>query len=114
MDEFCRLAGVCLQRFLRQNGRAELREDVLRKMCEGIWRVAVREGLPRPLEAGEDGEPGEMAAPEVSRLMALALEGVAWPAESGEPGTPVRQLLKACLQPEFRNCRESYREVVRG
>ncbi len=27
---------------------------------------------------------------------------------------PARQLLKACLNPEFRQCRDSYREVVDG
>ncbi|HWA85155.1 MAG TPA: hypothetical protein VG710_02940 [Opitutus sp.] len=65
-------------------------------------------GLPAPLAAADMGRPGEMSAEEVAPIAARVLAGAA---HAAALATPVRQLVKACFQPEFRKCRESYREV---
>ncbi|HWA08229.1 MAG TPA: hypothetical protein VG838_02060 [Opitutaceae bacterium] len=111
---FVALAGGCVQRFLAQNGRPELPQAFLTDYATRLWRVAGAAGWPRPLGDGESGEPGEMPAERAEELAAQVFAGLGSPDRRADLATPTRQLLKACLQPEFRQCRESYREVVEG
>jgi hypothetical protein len=53
------------------------------------------------------GNPGEMADAEVGPLVDELLEGSP---RKDDLAVPVRQLIKACFHPEFRRCRDSYRE----
>jgi hypothetical protein len=70
--------------------------------------VIAARGLPRPLRANERGEPGEMSAVEVDPLVGTVLAGIDC---ADEWRTVTRQLIKACFHPEFKTCRESYREI---
>jgi hypothetical protein len=111
---FVALAGNCVRRFLQQNGQAPLPEAFLAGYAAWLWRVVRDAGLPRPLGPDESGEPGEMPPERATELAARVFAGMAWPERHPELDVPTRQLLKACLQPEFRQCRESYHEVVDG
>lgn len=111
---FAALAGRCLQRFLVQNGRLPLPERLLADYTARLWTVVNGAGWPRPLPPAEAGAPGEMPAERVAGLMAKIFAGSELSGRRAELDTPTRQLLKACLQPEFRQCRDSYREVVAG
>jgi len=111
---FAALAGRCLQRFLVQNGRSPLPERLLADYTARLWTVVNGAGWPRPLRPAEAGAPGEMPAERVAGLMAEVFAGSELSGRRAELDTPTRQLLKACLQPEFRQCRDSYREVVAG
>lgn len=62
--------------------------------------------LPAPLPPGEVGRPGGVAEAELTRLVAAVLPPNADPFLA----EVARQLFKACLYPEFTQCRDSYRE----
>jgi hypothetical protein len=111
---FALLAGNCVRRFFAQNDRPPLPEKLLLEYTARLWVVVNEEGWPRPLASAESGEPGEMQADRVARLSAKIFQGLELFGRQAELDTPTRQLLKACLQPEFRQCRDSYREVVAG
>jgi hypothetical protein len=111
---FAGLIGACVRRFLAQNGRPPLPETLLAEYAARLWAVVHEAGLPCPLAAGESGKPGEMPADRVAALSVKIFHGLELPGRHADLDTPTRQLLKACLQPEFRQCRDSYREVVDG
>ena len=106
-EEFSRLVGAVLGRFLAQNGRAGMTEAWGRAAGARLWAVGAERGLPPALAAGECGTPGGMSEAEVAPLVAgvLGAECDEWLA------TAVKQVVKACLYPEFTVCRESFREV---
>ncbi|MSU70071.1 MAG: hypothetical protein EXS39_04705 [Opitutaceae bacterium] len=111
---FAALAGSCLRRFFRQNGLSPLPKTLPAEFLARVWAVVEEAGWPRPLAGPEQGEPAEMAADRVADLAARVFAGLAFPERHAELVVPTRQLLKACLQPEFRRCRESYHEVIDG
>ncbi|MES1167091.1 MAG: hypothetical protein ABUL68_03735 [Pseudomonadota bacterium] len=111
---FAGLVGTCVRRFLAQNDRPPLPDPWLAEYAARLWAVVNAAGLPRPLAAGESAEPGEMPADRVVALSARIFHGLDLPGRHADLDTPTRQLLKACLQPEFRQCRDSYREVTDG
>jgi hypothetical protein len=111
---FAALAGKCVQRFLAQNGQAPLADDFLTEYAVRLWRVVREAGLPPPLAPDASGEPGELPAERTAELAAGIFAGLPLPERHLDLDVPTRQLLKACLQPEFRQCRESYHEVVDG
>jgi hypothetical protein len=111
---FAVLVAACLRRFLAQNGRPALPEGVLADYGARLWATVNEAGLPRPLPESAPGAPAEMPPERVAGLAAKIFRGLALPERHADLDTPTRQLLKACLQPEFRRCRESYREVIDG
>jgi hypothetical protein len=111
---FTALVGTCLQRHAAQNDQPPLPEALLADYGRRLWAVVNDAGRPRPLAESESGEPGEMRPDRVRVLTLEIFNGLGWPERQGDLATPTRQLLKACLQPEFRQCRESYREVTDG
>lgn len=111
---FVALAGKCVRRFLAQNGQAPLSDDFLTDYTARLWRVVNAAGLPPPLANDAAGEPGEMPSERAAELAAQVFAGLASTERHADLDVPTRQLLKACLQPEFRQCRESYHEVVEG
>jgi hypothetical protein len=108
-EEFSRLVGAVLGRFFAQNGREGMTEARGREAGARLWAAVAERGLPRALAADEEGAPGGMSEEEVAPLVARALgaERDEWLA------TAVKQLVKACLYPEFTVCRESFREVAK-
>ncbi|HVU22864.1 MAG TPA: hypothetical protein VHE13_01990 [Opitutus sp.] len=104
--EFERWVARVLRRFCAQNGIAAA--DDVQWMAARLGEEIGRRGLPPPLATADMGAPGEMTAEEVAPIAGRVLAGVA---HVDALATPVRQLVKACWQPEFRKCRDSYREV---
>ena len=72
-----------------------------------MWSLIAERGLPRALTPAEQGEPGELSEEECAPLVARALGG----ANDLLLATAARQLVKACFHPEFKKCRDSFREV---
>lgn len=98
-----------LMRFYAQNGRPVPPHEVLTALAERLLAVIRERGLPPPLAQHDAGTPGGISEAELSPLVTRVL------GEISDELLPdaVRQLLKACLYPEFSPCRESYREVSR-
>jgi hypothetical protein len=66
-------------------------------------------GWPRPLAAGECGEPGGLSDEVIGPLVVRVLAG-----STDELLTNgVKQLVKACCYPEFTVCRDSFREPTK-
>lgn len=107
-DEFGRLVGAVLRRFYVQNGQPPPPDAEVAAFGANLWSLVLARGLPRPLAAGERGEPGGMSEAECAPLVANVLAGSldALRAEAA------RQLVKACFYPEFTTCRDSYRQVL--
>jgi hypothetical protein len=106
-NEFGRLVGAILRRFWIQNAQPPPTDAEVATLAANLWSLVVRRGLPRPLAAGECGEPGGMSEAEWAPLVAHVLGGPA----DGLRAEAARQLVKACFYPEFTACRDSFRLV---
>jgi len=104
--EFAALVATMLERYGAQNSLAIPPREELVAVAERLRALVIERGLPRPLAALEEGAPGESNDAEMAPLVARVMDGA--PAVLA---TPVKQLVKACFYPEFRKCRESYRET---
>ena len=98
---------LMLVRSARQNGLAPLNELEIERFGTRLVQLIESQGLPPRLRADEMGEPGEMSPERVTLLVAAVLEGSE---RFADLATVTRQFIKACFYPEFRKCRESYRE----
>jgi hypothetical protein len=106
-EVFSRLVGAVLARFCAQNARPPPPDAKIAAFGARLWALVEERGLPRPLAPAERGAPGEMTDEECAPLVARVLDG----AQDELPATAARQLVKACFYPEFRTCRDSFREV---
>ena len=104
--EFRLRAGAVLQRFAAQNGAPAFSDAEIAGFTGRLWALVRERGLPRPLAAHERGTPGEMTDAECAPLV----ERVAGTAPGALSGEAARQLVKACFYPEFKTCRDSFRE----
>lgn len=107
-DEFERIVTAVLLRFYAQASRPAPTAELPRFVAQ-LKDLIVERGLPRPLPDDECGAPGGMSEAECAPLVARAIAGLS------DPLLPdlARQLVKACFYPEFRICRDSFREVAR-
>jgi hypothetical protein len=105
-EEFRRAVATVLARFARQNGAA-IDAAAAERFAAQLERLIEELGLPAPPWEGEIGAPGKLEKSEVRRLVEMALEGVR---SSAVLDDAAKQLVKACFYPEFRVCRDSYRE----
>jgi len=105
--EFRRIVAAVLGRFFAQNGATVPKAAEADVFAARLCALVAERGLPRPIDDGEAGQPGGMSetecAPLVARIVASACDPLLQEA--------ARQLVKACFYPEFRNCRDSFREV---
>jgi len=107
-EAFLEAVQQALGRYAAQNGISPWPANELRGVGERLWALMAERGLPPPLPPGEMGAPGELSAEEVAPLVAAALAATA---DAAKLAKPVQQLVKACFYPEFRKCRDSYRET---
>lgn len=107
-QEFSRLVDAVVTRFFAQNNRTPPGESGLTAFAERLWALVGARGLPRPLAREERGEPGEMSDEECAPLVARVMGAESDPLLA----TAARQLVKACFYPEFKTCRDSFREVA--
>jgi hypothetical protein len=105
--EFERLVGAVLTRWLGQNGRSSFDPAAIAGFAHRLWLVVRERGLPLPLPAGECGAPGGMPEGECSQLVARVVGS----SSDSFLLDAARQLVKTCFYPEFRNCRDSFRET---
>jgi len=106
-DEFRAAVVAILERFAAQTGEPALEASVAVDIADRLLQIVERQGLPPPLPDGESGEPGGMAELACATFVREALGGDA----VSPAAEPLRQIVKACFHPEFRNCRNSFREV---
>jgi hypothetical protein len=108
-DEFGRIVSAVLTRFARQSSRPDPAPELIRRFAARLREVIEQRGLPRPLPDDEIGAPGSMSETECAPLVARIAAG------SNDPllADAARQFVKACFYPEFKTCRDSYREVGR-
>jgi hypothetical protein len=107
-DEFTARINAVLTRFAIQNRETPPTSEVCRVFASRLWSVVAERGLPRPLAPHERGEPGGMSEEECAPLVSSV-------AGAGAPLLLVdaaRQLVKTCLYPEFKTCRDSFREIA--
>lgn len=107
-EEFSRLVGAVLARFFAQNDRALLSAAESAAFGARLWALVAERGLPRSLAPQEQGEPGEMSDEECAPLVARALGG----ADDPLLAIAAKQLVKTCFYPEFKKCRDSFRELA--
>lgn len=110
-EEFCGRVVAVMRRFARQNG-VVLDENAAECFAKQLAALVAERGLPRVLAEGEQGAPGELEKSEMRQLTDRALADV----EASELfAEAAKQIVKAVFYPEFRVCRDSYRErSVRG
>lgn len=110
-DTFVQLTGAILERYFWQNTRPLPPAGEIIAVAGRLWALVSERGLPRPLGPAERGEPGEMSDAEVTPLLdrVLGEMPLVWREEFA---APVRQLVKACFYPEFKSCRDSFRECA--
>jgi hypothetical protein len=106
--EFEQLVGAIVTRLFAQASRPPPAGQISLLSVQLAGLVAER-GLPRPLGADECGAPGGMSDAETAPLIAQVIAGCDEPLLADL----ARQLVKACFYPEFKVCRDSFREVTR-
>ena len=108
-QEFSRLVSAVLARFFAQNDRTPLSVVESDAFGARLWALVAERGLPRPLGPDEIGAPGGMAEDECAPLVARVVGG------STDPllANAAKQLVKACFYPEFKVCRDSFREAAK-
>lgn len=107
---FAQLTEAILTRYFRQNGQPSPPGAELADFAARLWALIAERGLPRPLAPAERGTPGEMSDTEVAPLLDRVLGDLPPPTRAALAG-PGKQLVKACFYPEFKTCRDSFREV---
>ena len=112
-DEFERIVRSVLMRLFAQHGRAAS-PAALARVAAQLRALIAERGLPRPLGPGEIGAPGGMSEEACAALIARVLAGL----DAGASSDPLladaaRQLVKACFYPDFKVCRDSFREISR-
>lgn len=110
-EKFTQLVQAVLGRFLTQTGRPPVAAKSLQEFAVRLWALVQARGLPPPLTPAEHGEPGEMSAEEVAPLITRLVAGLS-AVEAAALAVPARQLVKACFNPHFKVCRDSFREVT--
>lgn len=107
--EFERLVSANVTRLCAQKSQPSPSAAELVRFAAQLQRLVAERGLPRPLAPSEGGTPGGMSEEECAPLVARVSAGTDHPllAEAA------RQLVKACFYPEFKTCRDSFREVTR-
>ncbi len=102
-------AAVCriVKRFYAQNTAPAPAPEVLEALAGRLAAVVREYGLPPPLPPGARGEPGGLD----EGILGIMLERVLAGARNPLMGEVAKQLLKACFYPEFKTCRDSYREA---
>jgi len=106
--EFSQLVAAILARFFAQHGRAAPANGELIAVGGRLAELIAERGLPRPLAPDELGQPGGLSDEACAPLVARVLGG-----ERDEVlAAAVKQLVKACFYPEFKVCRDSWREVA--
>ena len=105
-EEFCERVQRVVERFCAQNGARDEARDSAR-FANALWALIQERGLPSPETASAGGPVGEMDKRDVAELTARVLASVS----GGEVlADAAKQIVKACFYPEFRVCRDSYRE----
>jgi hypothetical protein len=107
-DEFERRVVAVLTRFCTQTAPPGPPAAQLQRCAMQLGELIAERGLPRPLAPDERGAPGGMSDEECAPLVARVLAGIDHP----RLAEAARQLVKACFYPEFRVCRDSFREVA--
>lgn len=108
---FAGLARAVIVRFLSQNGAALPEDGGIDRLTRTLWRIVEERG-PRAPVAGCGAPIPEMGASEVEPLVERLLSGIGPRTAALE--TAARQLVKGCLQPEFADCRQTYRQAGAG
>lgn len=108
-DEFRGLIAAAVSRFVAQRMGDPPPVAELERFGSQLHALVAERGLPPPLGPDESGRPGGIPDDEGAQLIARAIAGC------GDPwlGEVARQLVKACFYPEFKVCRDSFREVSR-
>ena len=107
--KFSELVAAVLARFFAQNAKAPPAGVELAAFGARLWAQVAERGLPRALREDEGGAPGGMPEAECETMAARVLDGM----NDELLAAAVKQLVKACCHPEFRKCRDSFREVAR-
>ena len=110
-NEFTQLAEALLARYFAQNDQPAPSAADRTDFTTRLWALIGERGLPRPLAPAERGEPGEMTDEEVKPLLDRVLAGTSAAGRTVLAG-PAKQLVKACFYPEFKTCRDSFRELA--
>ena len=108
-DEFERIVSALLTRFARQVSHPVPGPQDVRRFVAQLRALIEQRGLPAPLAGDECGAPGSMNEAECAPLVAQVVAGL----EDPWLNDVARQCVKACFYPEFKTCRDSYREVGR-
>ena len=109
-NAFTQLTGAILARYFAQNTQPPPPAAERAEFAARLWALIAERGLPRPLGPADRGSPGEMTDEEVAPLLIQVLGDLAPPWREAMEA-PARQLVKACIYPEFKTCRDSFREV---
>jgi hypothetical protein len=109
-NAFTQLTDAILTRYFSQNARPLPPAAERAEFAARLWALIAERGLPRPLGPAERGTPGKMTDEEVAPLLERVLGDIPPPGRAAMAG-PAKQLVKACFYPEFKTCRDSFREV---
>ncbi len=103
-----------LRRHFTQNDLPPPPDLALQAFARSLWELARRHGLPAALAAGQQGDPHDMPDSEVNRLADPLVAAFPQPEARAHLGLATRDLIRALFQPEFKKCRQSFKDVAPG
>lgn len=109
-SEFERIVTNLVTRWCAQAGHPTPGGAEVSRLATQLRALVAERGLPQPLRDGESGAPGGMSEEACAPLVGRVVAGI-----ESQPvlAEVARQLVKACFYPEFRVCRDSFRELSR-
>lgn len=107
-EDFQRIVTAVVVRYCAQMSHRLSRAEVQRFAVQ-LSEVVANRGLPPPLKGDECGIPGGMNEAECAVLIERVTGGLTGPVWRDV----AKQFVKACFYPEFKVCRDSFREVSR-
>ena len=107
-DECARIVAGLVTRYCAQLSH-RVAPAAIGQFAVQLAALVSERGLPVPLADDEMGAPGAMSEEEVAPLVARVMSGLDDPVLRDA----ARQLVKACFYPEFKVCRDSFREMSR-
>jgi len=112
---FSRLATACLERFLSYGAGGKRSKEEIIGWAEVIYDKVSAMGWPQPLASGQVVAAADRVLPNLESWVKDVLSEVGSvfedEAEKRRVQAGLQQLFKACLYPEFTECRDSYRQV---
>ncbi len=110
-EGFTHIVRKILARLYKQTGRPVPPDIALTHYAQQLWALVKAEGQPAPLAGSDQGTELKLSDARAQELGEKFFATFRFPNLRAELEKPTRHLLGALLNPEFKTCRQSFKEL---